>query len=121
MSVHFVPGAPRASPAIVSDLAVRLGDHLRQASGCRKEGDEAGLQGMIDVAFAGEQGVRRQEVFRQFLMPAAILVIDEGALDQVPDLAVVFLVKFAGEMLVQPTLPAMRRMMRSAMLSALLR
>jgi hypothetical protein len=56
---------------------------------------------VIDVALAWEEFVGRAEIFRQFLMPAAVLMVNENAFDDVPDLAVAFLVEVARQMLAE--------------------
>jgi hypothetical protein len=45
--------------AFASELAAGFNDALDQTAGGREERDEAGLQGVVDVALAGEERVRR--------------------------------------------------------------
>ena len=108
-----------------SNLAFCLDNPLRQAAGCREEGDQAGLQGVVDIALAGEEAVGGNEVFGQFLVPAAVLVVDESALDDIPDLAIALLMEVARQVIVQevrggrrPRRPATRACVRLAGLSS---
>src|SRR5438874_869596 len=94
------PRLKRAPPSI-SDFPAGFGNDLCQASGCREQRNEARLQGVINVALAGEERVGGDQVFRQLLMPAAIPVVDEGTTDGAPDLAVARLMEIARQMLVE--------------------
>ncbi|MNL09973.1 hypothetical protein D3C87_1307520 [compost metagenome] len=49
---------------------------------------------MVDVALAGEKRVGWNQIFRQLLVPAAIVVVDEIVGDRAPDAAVAVFVEF---------------------------
>lgn len=78
-----------------------LRNHFGQTALRRKERDEAGLQGVVDVALAGEEAVGRLAVFGQFLEPAAVFAVEIVVGDIVPDLAVALFVEVAFLMLVE--------------------
>src|SRR5690606_14770939 len=79
-----------------SKLAAGLPDYADEAPRCRKERDKAGLQGVIDIALAGEKRVGRVKVLGQFLVPAAILAVDEAVGDRAPYQPVAVLVEIVG-------------------------
>ncbi len=54
------------------------------------------MQGVVYVALAGEDGVGRGEIVRQFLVPATVLVVEEAVGDGAPDAAIAVFVELVG-------------------------
>ena len=79
-----------------SDTPFGVDDDLGQTAGGWEKWDQAGLQCMVDVALAREEHVRWPHVFRQFLVPTAVSVIDEAMGNRAPDQAVAVFVKAVG-------------------------
>ena len=75
--------------------ASRLRDDPRQASRCREERNETGLKGMIQVGFSREEAARRLQVLGEFRVPAAMLMIDQVAIREAPEMAIPRFMKLA--------------------------